>query len=69
MPHPTDHDSNGEAARIDLDRPYRRSVKLGDPGAATVDNPNPKPAFVNPDENSTMLGQAWEEKSRCRKPV
>jgi hypothetical protein len=67
MRHPTDHDNEGEAARIDLDRPYRHSVKLGDPGAATADNPNPAPAFINPDENSTMLGPAWEDRTHCRR--
>jgi hypothetical protein len=36
----------------DSGRTYDRSVKIGDPGGATPDNPKPTRQFVNPDPKS-----------------
>jgi hypothetical protein len=39
-------------SRIDSGRTYDRSVKIGDPGGATEDNPKPTRPFVDPDPKS-----------------
>ena len=65
MPTPAGaNDSKDQAARTDLGRTYDRSVKVGDPGGASPDNPHPASPFVNPNSTSGMLGPEWEKRSR-----
>jgi hypothetical protein len=53
MPKPAGaNDSKDQASRTDTGRTYDRSVKIGDPGGATEDNPKPTRPFVDPDPKS-----------------
>jgi len=61
MPKPADHDNKASDSR---DGPtYDHSVKVGDPGGASADNPHPARPFVNPNPNGGMLGPDWEKRS------
>jgi hypothetical protein len=64
MPKPADHDNKSQDSRIEDGRTYDRSVKVGDPGGASPDNPHPARPFVNPNPNNGgMLGPEWEKRS------
>jgi hypothetical protein len=65
MPKPAGpEDNKGDASRTDTGRSYDRSVKIADPGGATVDNPHPASPFVDPNPMGQMLGPEWEKRSR-----
>ena len=62
MPTPAGATDNKDQASPDGPT-YDRSVKVGDPGGASPDNPHPANTFVDPNPGG-MLGPEWEKRSR-----